>query len=568
MAYSDVLRAMQQYGSFYNYGNFESVNPYSSEAYGTNISGILSENPEPINIVEETERLGSNLSDVDKFLLGVGQAQVGSTIGKSLKIGKETHGKLSDFLGAGSSIPKGTMSVFNPTTGQGMSLAPGSTVPAGFEVQSVASGAKGFDLALPLALYSGTRDQNPYEYSDLEFAGSIASGASLGASVGGPPGAIVGAVLGLGLGLFEEDKADKKRKKQIKKYEKALDERQQNISEAILDLRSKNESMKEAYAWAEESSKYQNQYGGNIGIMKDGGKMQNPYDPKSYNNGGFLGGFFSGIGQGVVQLGEGLAKVLDDIYSGITGYDDSYYKDRGVVDEEGNKKGTVNPDGSVSFDTGSKGTTDVLGRIISKEGSGVQLISPGGIKSEPIEPVLPTYNSKDVSNRVKETGRIKTGPLLDPFFKQSKNYDSVGTEDYRWDLDSPLIRENVEVFQKGGQLKNIVAEFTGNELVVNDQNEVEAGLASGDFKRAAAPIRKAMGGKMITPGQETHKSNPMPVDNTGTIYSKKGVLPFKVKKGAGIYDHATDQFKSNMDDKEIAMVAKKNINKWKKNNMA
>jgi len=568
MAYSDVLRAMQQYGSFYNYGNFESVNPYSSEAYGTNISGILSENPEPINIVEETERLGSNLSDVDKFLLGVGQAQVGSTIGKSLKIGKETHSKLSDFLGAGSSIPKGTMSVFNPTTGQGMSLAPGSTVPAGFEVQDVASGAKGFDLALPLALYSGTRDQNPYEYSDLEFAGSIASGASLGAKVAGGPGAIVGAVLGLGLGLFEEDKADKKRKKQIKKYEKALDERQQNISEAILDLRSKNESMKEAYAWAEESSKYQNQYGGNIGIMKDGGRMKNPYDPKSYDNGGFLGGFFSGLGRGVVQLGEGLGKVLDDIYSGITGYDDSYYEDRGVVDEQGNKVYTINPDGSLNLQTGQKGTIDLLGRSVSEEGSGIQVTKPGSIKAEPIQPVLPTYNSKDVSNRVKETGRIKTGPLLDPFFKQSKNYDSVGTEDYRWDLDSPLIRENVEVFQKGGQLKNIVAEFTGNELVVNDQNEVEAGLASGDFKRAAAPIRKAMGGKMITPGKETHKSNPMPVDNTGTIYSKKGVLPFKVKKGAGIYDHATDQFKSNMDDKEIAMVAKKNINKWKKNNMA
>jgi hypothetical protein len=567
MAYSDVLRAMQQYGSFYNYGNFEAVNPYSSEAYGTNISGILSENPEPINIVEETERLGSNLSDVDKFLLGVGQAQVGSTIGKSLKIGKETHSKLSDFLGAGSSIPKGTMSVFNPTTGQGMSLAPGSTVPAGFEVQDVASGAKGFDLALPLALYSGTRDQNPYEYSDLEFAGSIASGASLGAKVAGGPGAIVGAVLGLGLGLFQEDKADKKRKKQIKKYEKALDERQQNISEAILDLRSKNESMKEAYAWAEESSKYQNQYGGNIGIMKDGGRMKNPYDPKSYGNGGVLE-FFRGLGRAIVSIPSQAGNILDTFTSFVTKYDDDYYQDRGVVDEKGNKVYTINPDGSLNLQTGQKGTIDLLGRSVSEEGSGIQVTKPGSIKAESIQPVLPTFNSKDVSNRVKETGRIKTGPLLDPFFKQSKGYDSVGTEDYRWDLDSPLIRENVEVFQKGGQLKNIVAEFTGNELVVNDQNEVEAGLASGDFKRAAAPIRKAMGGKMITPGKETHKSNPMPVDNTGTIYSKKGVLPFKVKKGAGIYDHATDQFKPNMDDKEIAMVAKKNINKWKKNNMA
>ena len=86
------------------------------------------------------------------------------------------------------------------------------------------------------------------------------------------------------------------------------------------------------------------------------------------------------------------------------------------------------------------------------------------------EPVLPTYNSKDVSNRVKETGRIKTGPLLDPFFKQSKGYDSVGTEDYRWDLDSPLIRENVEVFQKGGQLKNIVAESFQKSILLTKYN--------------------------------------------------------------------------------------------------
>ena len=115
---------------------------------------------------------------------------------------------------------------------------------------------------------------------------------------------------------------------------------------------------------------------------------------------------------------------------------------------------------------------------------------------------------------------------------------------------------------------NIVAEFTGNELVVNDQDALEQDLANGNVSRVASRIRNAMKGGKITPGSETHKSNPIPVDSEGNIYAKGGPLPFKVQKGAGIYDHATDQFKENMTDKEIAMVAKKNIAKWKKNNMA
>jgi hypothetical protein len=60
----------------------------------------------------------------------------------------------------------------------------------------------------------------------------------------------------------------------------------------------------------------------------------------------------------------------------------------------------------------------------------------------------------------------------------------------------------------------------------------------------------------------------MPVDEEGNIYTGGGKLPFKAARGAGIYDHATDQFKKDMSDKEIAMVAKKNISKWKSNGMA
>jgi len=116
--------------------------------------------------------------------------------------------------------------------------------------------------------------------------------------------------------------------------------------------------------------------------------------------------------------------------------------------------------------------------------------------------------------------------------------------------------------------KNIVAEFTGNELIVNDQNDLENDIASGNNKSAANRIRMAMKGGNITPGEETHKGNPMPVDAEGTIYAGGGALPFKANKGAGIYDHATDQFKMDMDDDTIVKVVKKNMNKWKSNGMA
>ena len=116
--------------------------------------------------------------------------------------------------------------------------------------------------------------------------------------------------------------------------------------------------------------------------------------------------------------------------------------------------------------------------------------------------------------------------------------------------------------------KNIVAEFTGNELVVNDQDALENDIAKGDNKSAANRIRMAMNGGKITPGPETHKNNPMPVDSEGNIYAGGRALPFKANKGAGIYDHASDQFKMDMDDDTVVKVVKKNMKKWKKNNMA
>tara|TARA_R100000664_G_C2759106_1_gene148554 strand:+ start:3799 stop:5847 length:2049 start_codon:yes stop_codon:yes gene_type:complete len=172
-------------------------------------------------------------------------------------------------------------------------------------------------------------------------------------------------------------------------------------------------------------------------------------------------------------------------------------------------------------------------------------------------------------NQAVDSAEGPTGESMLSGLKQQAGGEKLDFADAGWlsDKDNPYIRENVEMYDKGGKA-NIVAEFTGNELIVNNQDAVEKGLASGNYAKAAAPIRQAMKRGYVTPGIETHRGNPMPVDESGTIYTKGGKLKFKVNKGAGIYDHATDQFKPNMTDKEIAMVAKKNIAKWKSNGMA
>jgi len=211
----------------------------------------------------------------------------------------------------------------------------------------------------------------------------------------------------------------------------------------------------------------------------------------------------------------------------------------------------------------------------------MDLLSPGQMDMYSLD-----QGRTDILKRpeqVRDMGQpVQSGVQLTPMAKLSqlqqerKNMQPEG--DWISSKENPFVTPNVEEeldyakkgmkFKYGGKTKEIVAEFTGNELIVNDQNKVEEGLRSGNYAMAAAPIRKAMKGGYITPGKETHKSNPMPVDNEGNIYTKGGKLNFKVNKGAGVYDHATDQFKTTMTDKEIAKVASKNIKKWKSNGMA
>ena len=202
-----------------------------------------------------------------------------------------------------------------------------------------------------------------------------------------------------------------------------------------------------------------------------------------------------------------------------------------------------------------------------------------GIQVNTGEAMDPTKRGADIRTMSGDTpnSNIKFNPNAK--IKGDKTKESYKGGDWVSDKENPYIAPNVEEeidyaaqgmkykYADGGEM-NVVAEFTGNELIVNEQDQVEQAIANGNYAAAAAPIRRAMANKQVTPGPETHKNNPMPVDADGNIYAGGGKLNFKVNKGAGVYDHASDQFKPTMTDREISMVVSNNMAKWESNNMA
>lgn len=201
------------------------------------------------------------------------------------------------------------------------------------------------------------------------------------------------------------------------------------------------------------------------------------FDPELYLNQGMLGdnvmqyddgGFFGALGRGIVQLGEGLGDLFDDIYSGITGYDDQYYQDRGVVDEDGNKVYSINPDGSLNLETGQEGTVDLLGRKLSDEGSGLQLLKPGTLRKDPSPPIERSIDMRQQQDMMPTGQRRVVNPFGFNAFTGSGDATATESNPYgKQDLDNPYIRENVNVFNKGGMVdKEMTYEGSGsfNEL--------------------------------------------------------------------------------------------------------
>lgn len=121
--------------------------------------------------------------------------------------------------------------------------------------------------------------------------------------------------------------------------------------------------------------------------------------------------------------------------------------------------------------------------------------------------------------------------------------------------------------EKGGK-GEVIAEFTGGELVNNKEDEMREAMAKGQDDKAAEIFRSQVKDKNITPGEASHKTNPLPVAEDGTIMDKMGKSTgMKAEAGSGIYDHIEDQYDSRMSNKSILDMVKRNHDKWKKNNM-
>ena len=212
MAYSDIIKAINTYGGFYNQGKeYEVTNPYSSLAFQPSLENVFAENPMPVNPVTQAKEMQDEMTGTDKTLMGLSQFGVGSGVGKGLAY---AEGKAPEFL---TKIFKGaTPTSFNP--------------------------------AAALGVYAATRDQNPYEYSNVELGGDIASGAVLGTQIAPGIGTVLGATVGLVKGLVGQGQAKKKREKAETEFQKQLQERQDAINEAVIDQREQIANMNTALA--------------------------------------------------------------------------------------------------------------------------------------------------------------------------------------------------------------------------------------------------------------------------------------------------------------------------------
>ena len=110
MAYSDIIKAINTYGGFYNQGReYQATNPYSSLAFQPSLENIYAENPEPINPVTQAREMQDEMTGTDKTLMGLSQFGVGAGVGKGLAYAK---GKAPEFLTK--IFGKATPASFNP----------------------------------------------------------------------------------------------------------------------------------------------------------------------------------------------------------------------------------------------------------------------------------------------------------------------------------------------------------------------------------------------------------------------------------------------------------------------
>tara|TARA_R110000824_G_scaffold198270_5_gene382258 strand:- start:613 stop:2469 length:1857 start_codon:yes stop_codon:yes gene_type:complete len=618
MSYSDVTKAIEQYGDVFNTRNWANkgnrlqetykggstgVNPFSSAAYGPSSENIYGN----INPVTDPR---SMFSDYKPNLLTRGtQGLTGYTMGSEISPYLQ---KFGTSLG-GNDLGKG-----------------------------------GFNLGPSMAVRGYTNDMSPYTYTGKEAMGTtgsnmmmahqlskmIPAASKLGSLAGGtaltlgagPAGATGAAALGvnpyvmlasLAFSMFQNKKnrrrAAKANEKVIEDINEQTAEGYKDRSQKLITAREERDASYEEQLHTQKSGRYDNQYGGNYNSYKgeDGMKFSpkelkkiakagrngdtqlahiNPEEAqmlKAMGGSGTINPYtglqenfniFKGIRDVLMGGADVAGDILDPVIDNVV---------EPIFDEAGN---LVDPIMDAATEGVNWAGENIVTPAVEGIASGGRALLEGA--GDFGHNVLTGFNDLLLgSNRGQQSpglvGQQDTsrgtlgrgtetitegasgGDILSNLKQSTEGGEDLVFSDSNWlsDKDNPLIRENVEMYDKGGKA-NIVAEFTGNELIVNDQTTVEKGISSGNYAQAAAPIRQAMKRGYITPGIETHEGNPMPVDVKGNVYAAGGTLPFKVNKGAGIYDHATDQFKSTMTDKEIAMVAQNNINKWESNGMA
>lgn len=158
---------------------------------------------------------------------------------------------------------------------------------------------------------------------------------------------------------------------------------------------------------------------------------------------------------------------------------------------------------------------------------------------------------------------------LDPEAHQ----EIFGEDDTMQDVESQAQAEVQQEIQQGetaaegGEMPK--AEFTGGELVNNREGEMRDAMDRGDEDEAVEIFREeAENPQNVTPGKASHKDNPLPVAQDGTVMDKKGKPTGQTAKpGAGIYDHIKSQYRKDMTKEEVIAMINKNHSKWKKNNM-
>lgn len=187
-------------------------------------------------------------------------------------------------------------------------------------------------------------------------------------------------------------------------------------------------------------------------------------------------------------------------------------------------------------------------------------ISQSFLKSADPESYEEVFGGEEIDNEIDPATAVNVLENSEQDQQEQEASEQQGGEE-------EMIPQEQGTAAAGGEMPK--AEFTGRELVNNREEEMRDAMDKGDNDTAVEIFKEeADNQNNITPGKASHKDNPLPVAQDGTVLDKNGNPTGQVaKKGAGIYDHIDKQYNEDMSNDEILSMIKANHSKWKKNNM-